>query len=510
MTHRPLAPEGTAARIPGEAPGCPPASRPFVLAATIVASSMAFIDGTVVNIALPAIQGSLGAGIAELQWVVNGYLLPLGALMLVGGGLGDRLGRRRIFVAGIVLFTLASVACAIAPTVGLLIAARAAQGIGAALLVPQSLALIAANFPRDVRGRAIGTWAAASAITTSLGPPIGGFLIDTLSWRVAFWINLPLAALALWLTLRHVPESRDEAASGPVDWPGAGLATLGFGALTYGLIGLEAAGAGRTVAIVAIVAGIVLLVLFVMAERRAANPVMPLPLFASRVFSGANIVTVLLYGALSGALFLLPFDLVVRRGLSAAEAGLTILPFGIVIGAMSRFMGGLADRHGPRPFMTLGPFLVALAAAWLALTLPGYWVGVMAPAILLSVGMGVVVSPLTTAVMNAVPTERSGAASGINNAASRLAGVFAVAIIGLAATLVYRAAAPPSALPFGQLPPAADPLRTAAEAAFVSGYAAAMGLVAAAALLAAAAAWVTIPAKEKEGAASPGATGPGQ
>ena len=241
--------------------------------------------------------------------------------------------------------------------------------------VPQSLALIAANFPKDIRGRAIGTWAAASAMTTSLGPPIGGFLIDTLSWRVAFWINLPLAAVALWLTLRHVPESRDEAATGPVDWLGASLATLGFGAVTYGLIGLEAAGTARLIAVAAIVAGIVLLVLFVMVERRATNPVMPLSLFASRVFSGANIVTVLLYGALAGALFLLPFDLVVRRGLTAAEAGLTILPFGIVIGVMSRFMGGLADAHGPRPFMTLGPFLFALGAAWLALDAAGLLAG---------------------------------------------------------------------------------------------------------------------------------------
>lgn len=503
MTHRPFAAEGAAARLPGDVVGCPPASRPFVLSATIVGSSMAFVDGTVVNIALPAIQQSLGASIAELQWVVNGYLLPLGALMLVGGGLGDRIGRRRIFIAGIVLFTLASVACALAPTAGVLIAARAVQGIGAALLVPQSLALIAANFPQDIRGRAIGTWAAASAITTSLGPPIGGLLIDTLSWRVAFWINLPLAAVALWLTVRYVPESRDKDARGPIDWLGAVLATLGFGAVTYGLIGLEATGFGRTLALAAIALGLVLLTFFVLAERRAASPLMPLSLFASRVFSGANVVTVLLYGALAGALFLLPFDLVVRRGLTAAEAGLTILPFGIVIGVMSRFMGGLADQHGPRPFMTLGPFLFALGAAWLALTLPGYLIGVMIPAILLAVGMGVIVSPLTTAVMNAVPTERSGVASGINNAGSRLAGVVAVAIIGLAANLVYRAAAPEAAPSFGELPAVDDPLRGAAEAAFVSGYAVAMGITAAAALLAAAAAWITIPAKAAAQAAPP-------
>jgi len=502
MTHRPFAPEGTAARLPGDAAGCPPAARPFVLAATIVGSSMAFIDGTVVNIALPAIQRGLGAGIAELQWVVNGYLLPLGALMLVGGGLGDRLGRRRVFVAGVVLFTLASLACALAPTIGILIAARVVQGIGAALLVPQSLALIAANFPKDIRGAAIGTWAAASAITTSLGPPLGGLLIDTLSWRVAFWINLPLAAVALWLTLRHVPESRDETVRGGLDWPGAILATLGFGAITYGLIGLGGEGDARLVAGAALVLGLVLLVVFILVERRVANPIMPPTLFASPVFSAANVVTVLLYAALSGALFLLPFDLVVRRGLTAAEAGLTILPFGVIIGVMSRFMGSLADRHGPRPFMTLGPVLFALGAGWLALALPGYWAGVMVPALLLAVGMGVVVSPLTTAVMNAVPTERSGAASGINNAASRLAGVVAVAVIGLVAGLVYRAAAPAGATVFGELPPAGDQLRTAAEAAFVSGYGAAMGLTAAMALAAAIVAWLTIPVKKKtEGSA---------
>ena len=503
MTQRPHPAEPARAPPLVETDGCPPASRPFVLAAAIVGSSMAFIDGTVVNIALPAMQAGLGASIAQLQWVVNGYLLPLGALMLVGGGLGDRLGRRRIFVAGIGLFTLASIACALAPTVGVLIAARVAQGVGAALLVPQSLALIAANFPKDIRGRAIGTWAAASAITTSLGPPIGGFLIDTLSWRVAFWINLPLAAIALWLTFRHVPESRNHTAHGLVDWAGALLATLGFGAVTYGLIGLEAADARGAVAAGSIIVGLALLSAFVMVERRAENPVMPLPLFASPVFTGANIVTVMLYGALSGALFLLPFDLVVRRGLSAAEAGLTLLPFGIVIGVMSRFMGGLADTHGPRPFMTLGPLLVAGAGAWLALALPGYWIGVMAPAILLSVGMGVVVSPLTTAVMNAVPTERSGAASGINNAASRLAGVLAVAVIGLIASLVYRAALPQAALPFGQLPAAGDPLRAGAEAAFISAYAAGMAVVAAAALSASLAAWVTIPARGTEDTPSP-------
>jgi len=497
VTHRPLVPEGRgflrlAARR-ADIAGCPARSRPFVLAATILASAMAFIDGSVVNIALPAIQHGLDADIADLQWVLNGYLLMLGALLLVGGGLGDRIGRRRVFLIGIVAFTAASVVCALAPTVIVLVAARALQGIGAALLVPQSLALITANFPKNIRGRAIGTWAAASAVTTALGPPLGGLLIDTLSWRVAFWINVPITVIAVWLTWRHVPESRDETARGGIDWAGALAATVGFGAITFGLIEAGEASVRLWLSIGAIVLGVALVAAFVAIEWRAANPVMPPVLFKSRVFTGGNIVTVLLYGALSGSLFLLPFELLVRRGLTAAEAGLTILPFGIIIGVMSRAMGGLADKHGPRLFMMLGPLLVAAGCAALALALSDLWIGVVAPVIVLAVGMGIVVSPLTTAVMNAVPEGRSGAASGVNNAASRLAGVFAVAIVGLVARLVYVAAAPQGAPRFGVLPAPDAPLRVGAEAAFLGGYGAAMGIVAVAALCAGMAAWITIP-----------------
>ncbi len=516
-THRPLVPEGRAAlrstAAMDTATACPPAARPFVLAATILASSMAFLDGTIVNIALPTIQRGLQADIASLQWVVNGYLLMLGALMLVGGGLGDRIGRRRIFAGGIALFTLASIACALAPGVGFLVAARVVQGIGAALLVPQSLALISANYPRDIRGRAIGTWAAASAMTTALGPAIAGLLIDTFSWRIAFWINLPIAAIALWLTYVHVPESREAAARGPVDWIGALVAMAGFGAITYGLIAIGETGAGVLAGIVAVGTGLVLVALFVMTERRAANPIMPPALFRSPVFAGGNIVTVLLYGALAGSLFLLPFDLLARRGLTTAEAGLTILPFGVIIGLMSRWMGALADTYGPRLFMTIGPALVAAACAVLALTIDNFWIGVMAPAIALAIGMGVIVSPLTTAVMNAVPEGKQGAASGVNNAASRLAGVFAVAIVGAAASLVYGARAPEAAPRFGVLPPAGDALRAGAEAAFLSGYATGMGIVAVWAALAAIAAWITIPAdttRQTAGQDPPSARGTGQ
>lgn len=506
-THRPLFPEGRGALrsvAPGpEASACPRASRPFVLAATILASSMAFIDGTVVNIAVPTIQRGLNADIADMQWVLNGYLLMLGALMLVGGGLGDRVGRRRIFLFGIVLFTLASVACALAPTVGLLIAARIGQGIGAALLVPQSLALITANFPKDARGRAIGTWAAASAMTTALGPPIGGLLIDLLSWRVAFWINLPIAAIAIWLTYTHVPESRDETAHGPVDWQGATTATLGFGAITYGLIGLGETEGSLLPALAAIVAGLALIAAFVAIERRAINPVMPPSLFRSRVFTGGNIVTVLLYGALSGSLFLLPFDLLVMRGMTVADAGLAFLPLGLIIGSLSRPMGALADRHGPRLFLTVGPLLVAAACAGLALGMANFWIGVLVPLLVLSLGMAIVVSPLTTAVMNAAEEGKSGAASGVNNAASRLTGVIAVAVVGALASLVYRATAPDGAPRFGLLPAVDDALRAGAEAAFLNGYRTGMIMVAAWALLAALAGWISLPAGTP---AEPGST----
>ncbi len=244
MTHEPFAPDGKQAAVSPAHQSSPVAARRYVLAATTIASAMAFVDSTVVGIAVPAIQKSLSADIVAMQWVANAYLLMLGALILTGGGLGDRIGRRRVFLAGIVVFTVASLMCAVAPSAALLIAARAIQGVGAALLVPQSLAIISATFPKDIRGKAIGTWAAASAVTTALGPPIGGFLIDLMSWRAAFWINLPLAVVALWLALRYMPESRDEGAKGGIDWQGAVLAVAAFAALTYGLSAI-CGGAGQ-------------------------------------------------------------------------------------------------------------------------------------------------------------------------------------------------------------------------------------------------------------------------
>lgn len=464
-------------------------SHAFVLAATILASAMAFIDGTVVTIALPAIQADFAADLQSLQWVVNGYTLMLGALLLVGGGLGDRLGRRRVFAVGIAIFAAASLLCAGAPTIALLIAGRVLQGIGAAALVPQSLAIISATFPREVRGRAIGTWAAASAVTTALGPPLGGFLIDAWSWRAAFWINIPLSAAALWLTLGYIRENRNDAEAGPVDWTGAVVAVLSLGALTVGLTWLSEAGRNGATALLAIAAGGLGLVLFVMVERRAASPIMPPSLFRSRSFSGANVVTLFLYGSLAGVLFLLPFDLIGRRGLSAAAVGLTLLPLGLIIGVFSRPAGALADRYGPRAFLAGGSAIVALACAGLALTLDDFWVGVVVPIVGLAAGMALVVSPLTTAVMNAVPDARSGAASGVNNAASRLAGLLAVAVLGVLAELVFRAGAGEGS--FAAL--ASEPQASAAtQAAFVSAYSAANLVAAAWAALAALTAWTTL------------------
>lgn len=466
---------------------CAERSRPFVLAATILASAMAFIDGTVVTIALPAIQADLDVGFRTLQWVVNAYTLLLGALILVGGALGDRFGRRRVFVAGIAFFAAASAVCAAAPGGAVLVLARAAQGVGAALLVPQSLAIITASFPRSSRGRAIGTWAAASAVTTALGPALGGFLIDAVSWRAAFWINLPLSAVAIWLAWRHVPESRArliDDAVGPVDWPGAALAVAAVGCLTYGLTRLGD-GSAPAVPLAVLALGGVALVAFLRVERRAANPIVPLGLFASRVFGGANLVTVFLYGALTGVLFLLPFELIGRRGLSAAETGFVLLPLGAVIGLLSRRFGALGDVHGPRRFLVAGSTLVALAAGWLATVPEGLAAGAVAPVTLLAVGMAMVVSPLTTAVMNAAPDSHAGAASGINNAASRIAGLAAVAVFGTVASLVYAAGGGAAANRFGTLPPLADPARATLESAFLAAFSTGMVLAMLSALAAA-------------------------
>jgi len=502
--HRPLCPEGKAALdLPADGT-CPARHRPFLLVATIIASAMALIDATAVTIALPRLQDDLGASFGAVQWVVNAYALFLGALILVGGAAGDRFGRRSVFLAGILLFTAASVACAIAPSVELLIAARSVQGLGAALLVPQSLAIIAAAYPRDERGRAIGVWAGASAIATALGPLLGGFLIDTLDWQAVFWINLPLSALVLYLTLRYVPESKSEANSGPVDWFGGLLAIAAFGALTVGLT-LASLGEGTgVISLGALCAGVILLALFIRHEARAPNPLMPLWLFGDRVFLGANTMTLFLYGALTVVIFLLPFDLIERRGMSATQVGLTLLPVGIIIGVLSRFAGDIADRKGPRALLVIGSLLVAIGAVGLALGVENYWLGVFVPIVISSLGMALVVSPLTTAVMVSAPDDQSGVASGVNNAVSRVAGLFAVAIVGALASFVYVSEAAAGAvvldtLRFGALPEAGQPEFAALERAFLAAYRAALLLAAVWALLSAAIAFALLgPSRKRQ------------
>lgn len=393
---------------------------------------MAFIDGTVVNVALPALQQNLGATARDAQWVVESYALMLSALILVGGSLGDHLGRRRIYAAGIALFAAASLLCGLARDPGQLIVARALQGVGGAMLVPGSLAIIGASFDEDRRGKAIGTWSGFSGITSALGPVLGGFLIDHFSWRAAFFINVPLAALVLALVFRHVPESRDPDAR-RIDVPGAILATVGLGGIVYGMTESSRAGFGTIPVILSLLLGIAALLAFVFTERRSREPMMPLSLFRSRNFAGANLLTLFLYAGLGGALYFLPFDLIQVHGYSATAAGSAFLPFVIITFLLSRWAGGLVTRYGARLPLIIGP--VVAAVGFLLFALPGtrgsYWTTFFPAVVVMGFGMSFVIAPLTTTAMNSVEGSHSGLASGVNNSVSRTAGVLAIAVIGV-------------------------------------------------------------------------------
>src|SRR5205823_7253281 len=343
-----------------------PSAKQWTLVATIVASSMTFIDGTVVNVALPALQRSFGATITQVQWVVEAYTLFLGALLLVGGSIGDQLGRRRVFLAGVIVFTLASVLCGLAPTPTILIAARAVQGIGAAFLVPGSLAIIAATFDGEARGRAIGTWSGFSAITTAIGPVAGGWLVEHASWRAAFFINVPLAAIVLLLSLRYMQETRDTTRAGALDWTGAALTVLGLSGIVYGLLQWPALGGSHPLVIGSLVLGLVLLWILIVVERRVANPMLNLELFRSRTFALANVLTLFLYGALAMMMFLVPLELIEVRGYSATVAGAAMLPFPIILFALSRWSGGLVSRVGHRLPLTVGPAAASLGIGLVA------------------------------------------------------------------------------------------------------------------------------------------------
>lgn len=405
----------------------------WVLAATILASSMAFIDGTVVNVALPFLQTNLNATAIGIQWVVEAYSLFLSALLLVGGSLGDRYGRRWIFNIGVVVFAIASVACGFAANIEQLIAARAVQGIGGALLVPGSLALITASFSEKERGKAIGTWSGFSAMTTAIGPVMGGWLVEHVSWRAVFFLNVPLALAVIVISVWRVPESREEGQQGSQDWLGAALATLSLGALVYGLIESPRLGFSNPIVLGTLVGGLVSLVLFVWCEARAKNPMVPLGLFRSKDFAGANLLTLLLYAALSGMMFFFALNLIQVQGYSATAAGAALLPFIVIMFTLSRWSGGLFDRFGPRLPLVVGPAISAVGLALFAMpSVSGnYWTSFFPAVVVLGFGMAITVAPLTTTVMDSVGEEQAGTASGINNAVSRTAGLLAIAVFGV-------------------------------------------------------------------------------
>jgi len=394
----------------------------WVLLATVLGSGVAFLDATVVNVALPAIAEDLDGSLADLQWVLNAYLVTLSALVLLGGSLGDRFGRRRVFLAGLFGFTGASVVCGLAPGVGVLIAARALQGMAAALLVPASLAILSATFHPDDRARAVGAWSGLSGVAGAVGPFVGGYLVDTLSWRVAFLVNVPLAA-AVVVAVRHVPETRAADARRP-DVPGALMASAGLGLSTYALIEAQ---------MVVGVVGLLVLVAFVVVESRSPAPMLPLALFRNRQFSGANLTTLAVYAALSGAFFLLVLQLQVALGYSALEAGSALLPVTLLMVGLSARAGALAQRIGPRLPMTVGPVVMATGLLlWTRVDVGASYAGAVLPgALVFGLGLAATVAPLTATIMASADDEHLGAASGVNNAVARTAGLLAVSVLPL-------------------------------------------------------------------------------
>ena len=490
----------------------------WVLAATILGSSMVFIDGTVVNVALPALQSNLNATVVDVQWVVESYGLLLASLLLVGGSLGDRFGRKIVYVIGIGIFAAASALCGLAQNINHLIAARALQGIGGALLVPVSLAIISASFAEEDRGKAIGAWSAFTSITAAIGPILGGWLIEHISWRAAFFINLPIAALVFAITSWRVPESRDLSKHESVDWAGAGLGTIGLGGLVYGLVESSNLGFSNSRVIFAITGGSAILAMFLLAEARSRDPMLPLSLFRSKTFSGANLLTFLLYAALSGGLFFLPLNLIQVQGYPPTAAGAAFLPFILIMFLLSRWSGGLITRYGARLPLVVGPVIAALGFS--LFMLPGvggsYWTHFFPALVVLGLGMAISVAPLTTAVMNSIDENQAGIASGTNNAVSRTAGVLSVAVLGVVMLHAYDGSLSRRLTEIGvaenlrheferqhtklaavEIPEGLgrdvrESLESAIDASFVSAFRLIMGIAAALALTGALGAWITI------------------
>jgi EmrB/QacA subfamily drug resistance transporter len=489
---------------------CQKPDRKYVLISAILASSMAFIDGSVISIATPAIRADLGASLPEAQWVSNGYMLLLASLLLIGGAAGDRFGLRRVFALGIGLFVIASAICAFAPTARWLIGARVLQGLGAAFMVPGSLAIIAKAYPRAERGGAIGIWATASSLTSILGPIIGGFVITALgdwSWRLVFAINLPLGAAALALLWLRVPDDKPEAGR-RLDIAGGVLVTLSLLLISLGLTGEPRADGSVDLGRMGLYCGvgIVLFIGFLVWERRAKAPMLPLRLFNNRGFSGANGLTLVLYFSLAATMFYLPMTMISGWGATPAQVSLSLLPLGVLLTLMSTFSGKLSDRYGPGPLIAGGSVLVALAFAGLGLLAPLHspWLGVVPMTVLLGLGMGFVVSPLSTAVMTSVEDKDTGVASGVNNAVARVAGLIAVAAMGALVAVVFDRVLMgqgQSGLSFGmpQASGAAPELEVARNMATDAAFASVAYTTAVLSLVSAVIAWTTLERKFSRG-----------
>jgi EmrB/QacA subfamily drug resistance transporter len=501
----------------GEGP-CNRDTRLWILTATILGSSLAFIDGTVVNVALPAVQSNFHATLVDVQWVVESYGLFLGALILVGGSLGDLFGRRLIFATGVAIFALASAGCGAAPNIHLLIIARSIQGVGAALLVPGSLAIISSSFDEKSRGQAIGTWSGFTAITTAIGPVLGGWLVEHASWRWVFFINLPLAAAVIAISVWWIPESRS-ATAGRIDWFGALVATAGLGGLIVGFIESVNLGWLDPLVFGSLIVGFGCLVAFVFVEATIKSPMLPLAVFKSRSFSGANLLTLFLYAAIGIFFFLFPLNLIQVQGYSPTAAGAAVLPLILLMFFLSRWSGGLVSRYGPRGPLIIGPVIAALGFGLFAVPSVGdsYWEAFFPAMVVLGFGMAVTVAPLTTSVMNSVNEDRVGAASGINNAVARVAGVLAIAVFGIVMVKAFgyhlnhslaHLSLPPGVLqelraeetklaglqaPSGLDPSAKASITQSIGEAFVFGYRIVMLICGGLALASAAVAWLMIP-----------------